>query len=462
MSGFAGYKATEKDGVLVIHNVPIFVECQRGEHNFDKNWISQAVAKAMQAEKEGYLPPLHVRHHTGSQDDGVRPAGFFRIVGTGLMTFKGQPSLAVYADLHITDPSVREEVLSKRLPYRSVEIFDVDAPALDSLALLDHEAPYLELPMLMVADISESEQPVTAANGVASATFYNPWLQRRGDVKQPVVACFRRGSSAILLIEDDINMNKQNKKRASFAAESESYPQDQMEAVKDKPEMGMEDAAPVQDKPEEKMQDEGGMNVAAICDAIRNGAMSSEDIAAIQAALAESQSGGSPETEDTEEAEPVPMAESMKALPAGIGQQMARIAGENAVLRARLDEREAADRRRDDVTVALAKLEGRPCGSDIKERLFAFHKKHGAEAFGEYVDSMVNTFGELDGLVDHGVANFARTEDFIPPVAMKWTKDGPEAVERAARFAREWKDLRGRGLTRQSEERYIELNMSRN
>ena len=49
MSGFAGYKATEKDGVLVIHNVPIFVECQRGEHNFDKNWISQAVAKAMQA-----------------------------------------------------------------------------------------------------------------------------------------------------------------------------------------------------------------------------------------------------------------------------------------------------------------------------------------------------------------------------------------------------------------------------
>ena len=453
MSPFAGYKATQSnDGTLVIHNVPIFVECQRGEHDFSREWINAAVAKAKQGEAEGYLPPLHVRHHqSGNVEDGVRPAGYFRILGTGMMTFKGRPSMAVFADLHITDPSVKQEVLSKRLPYRSVEIFDVDSPALDSLALLDHEAPYLELPMLMVADISETDVAVTASSGVASATFRNPWLQRRTNSIQPVVACFRRGSSAILLIEDDINMNKKNAKQAKFAAD-EQLPEDKQEMAcgPDKMEAVKETAGEDTEKMAEAMVD-----VAAICDAIRAGKMSPEDLAAIQAAMAEASSGDA-----EEEAPAAPMGEAMRAGP--VGAQMARLAGENAALRARLDQREAAERLRDDVTIAMAKLEGRPLGADLQERLVSFHKKHGADAFAEYVNAMADAFGDLDGLDAYGAASFSQSKDYIPAVAMKWQKDGPDSVERAARFAREWKDLNNRGLTRQSEERYIELNMSRN
>ena len=92
----------------------------------------------------------------------------------------------------------------------------------------------------------------------------------------------------------------------------------------------------------------------------------------------------------------------------------------------------------------------------------SFHKKFGSEAFSEYVTAMADAFGDLDGLDAYGAANFSQSKDYIPAVAMKWQKDGPDAVERAARFAREWKDLNNRGLTRQSEERYIALNMSRN
>lgn len=460
MQPFAGYKASQgNDGTLIVHNVPIFVECQRGEHDFSREWINAAVAKAKQGEAEGYLPPLHVRHHqSGNVDDGVRPAGYFRILGTGMLTFKGKPSMAVFADLHITDPSVKQEVLSKRLPYRSVEIFDVDSPALDSLALLDHEAPYLELPMLMVADIAESNAPVTASSGVASATFHNPWLQRRTNSTQPVVACFRRGSSAILLIEDDINMNKKNAKPAQFAADEQ--PED-----KKKQDMAYDTQAPKQEDQMEAVKETAGedtekmaeamIDVAAICDAIRAGKMSPEDLAAIQAAMSEASDG-----EAEEEAPAAPMGESMQA--GKLGAQMARLAGENAALRARLDEREAAERRRDDVTLAMVKLEGRPLGSDLQERLALFHKNYGPEAFAEYVNSMADAFGDLDGLDTYGAQNFSQSKDYIPAVAMKWQKEGPDAVERAARFAREWKDLNNRGLTRQSEERYIELNMSRN
>ena len=64
------YKAHRNQmGHLVVQNVPIFVTCKRGDSSFDKGWLEQAVMAARQAELEGYLPPLHIRHH----DDGPQP-----------------------------------------------------------------------------------------------------------------------------------------------------------------------------------------------------------------------------------------------------------------------------------------------------------------------------------------------------------------------------------------------------
>lgn len=431
---FSGYRASRStDGVLTIHRVPIFVECERGETKFDAKWINAAVLRARQAEQEGYLPPLHVRHHDHESDANVRAAGFFRVLGVEEITFKGKPRMAIVADLMVTDPQVSEEVLSKRLPYRSVEIFNVDRPSIDSLALLDHEAPYLELPMLMVSDVKAT------GSTVASATFSNPWL--RGEpTNDAVVALFRRGSSANLLFED--NMSKTKIAEKKFAADPAKEPAVQGYAKED-PNM-----------PQEAMADTPAVNCDAICAAIESGALSSEEIAKIMAAI---EKMGSP-TEAAPAPAAVPGGESMSK---DIMETMARLRGEVEATKAMLASRDAADRRREDVGVALKKLDGRPLGSDIESKLTAFHRAYGPQAFQAHVEAMLATFAALPTGSDDSAAMFSSQSQATSETAMAYMGQGTDALARAATFSKEWRELSQRGATRVSEERYVTLNMQR-
>ncbi|GAG36311.1 unnamed protein product, partial [marine sediment metagenome] len=224
-----GYDATDTDDALIIHRVPIFVECERDGVNFDGAWIGAAVSKAMKRQRGGYMPPLHVRHHADGNDP--QAAGFFKIVGTASIDFQGTRRSAVLADLIITDPDTRREVMQKRLPYRSVEIFNIEQPGFDSLALLDHEAPFLELPMGFVARLKQEStpqeisrtritipgRPAPSEDG-ADATF-----QMTGSVNGgPVVASFSHGSHASLLFKHDPDTDKTmtTKTSAELAAEA--------------------------------------------------------------------------------------------------------------------------------------------------------------------------------------------------------------------------------------------------
>lgn len=424
------YRATRNNaGHLVIHAVPIFVECSRGETTFGADWIAAAVAKAKQAEVEGYMPPLHVRHHEDTPvGDPARPAGFFRITHAGPMTFKGKPRLAVFADLIVTDPFVGEEVLQMRLPYRSVEIFDVADPSIGSLALLDHEAPYLQLPMLMVGEVDGTETPV------ASATFRNPWLARSTGEAAPVVASFRDGRRARFFIEDDENMTK---------TKFEAYPKAD------------------EKKDGEDMADGPAMDVGAICAAIKSGEISVADMDALLAAIAEQKGAGEAPAEAPEVAAPVP-GEAMKA-DTKLTEQFAALAGENKALKARLDERDAAETRRTDVAAALKRLEGRPLGADLEGDLVAFHKEHGPKAFAAYVGKIATTFGTLEGTPAEGGrgANFAAHPTNSSEAVLAFVEKGAEATEKAAKFSAEWRQLHDAGHTRMSEQRYVEIGMAR-
>ena len=62
----------DADGTLTVHRVPIFCACERGDVQFDDAWISQAVNKAKQHEREGYMAPLHIRHHEPTATGNVR------------------------------------------------------------------------------------------------------------------------------------------------------------------------------------------------------------------------------------------------------------------------------------------------------------------------------------------------------------------------------------------------------
>ena len=467
----AGYRATRDDaGSLIVHGVPIFVECERSVgsgdkrklQEFDADWIKAAVMKAIAAEQDGYLPPLHVRHH--GDDAEVRAAGFFRVLGAEQIQFKGESRLAVIADLVITDPVVQQEVLARRYPYRSVEIFNVGKPELNSLALLDHEAPFLQLPMLMV-------RAVESAQDVAGATVErNP--------TPTVAASFRRGRSAALLFQ----MGDDKPKPKDDEIEVDEQPKGGASAPTDeKPEDGGEQ------KPGEGLDEKGGEDVKAtapdaksIVEAIKSGSISVADLQAIVQAIQERSNAGS--GEDGQQGGPAPApvpGQSMQAdkkdaitmttkteetkTPTQDGEtvvKMAALQGEVEGLKANLAQRDAADKRRSDVAGALKKLAGRPLGSDLETRLEKYHADHGPLAFAAHVEAIERTVGVLPTVEREGrfLANNAK----VPPVAMKYQDRGPDAIDKAARFAAEWQQLRESGHARMSQERYVQIQMSAN
>lgn len=436
----AGYRATrEQDGTLTIHRVPIFVECQRGDFVADEAWIRAAVQKAKLAEANGYMPPLHIRHHR--EDVDVKAAGFFRVVGAERIEFQGEQRLAVMADLVITDPGVQLDILAKRLPYRSVEIFDCDTPSIDSLALLDHEAPYLELPMLMVRTIDDRSRPLEA---IAYARVAQPasWRTKVPPQDRRMVACFRRGTAAHLLFQD-----------ASTMTENEPKKPVQMEGEPPPAPAPAESPAATEGSEEDTGGEDGKVSKAAMIKVLK----------ALLAMFTEEE----PKKEEAPDVE-MPAAKTQPT-PANVpGQalqkdqkmniEMAKLAGELEAMKGQLAERDRAEKRRDDVATAMQRLANRPLGADLETRLVAFHTAHGAEAFAAHVDSIVATFALQSNDLRTSVEAFGKP---MPAEVLAFQAQGSDAMNRAARFAAEHDELARRGMTRVARADYVKINMDR-
>lgn len=454
-----GYRVTKTDDKTIFHHVPIFAECDRGDDVFDSNWITAAVAAAKQQERDGYLPPLHTRHHEPATDqtDAVRAIGVFRILEAGPLTLKSKRIMAIFADLIVTDEYMADEISRMRFPYRSVEIFDLEGPPkIDGLALLDHEAPYLELPMLFASEIEDKRDQKRLAHersggaipdtGVASAinpSFSLNYACKPGD---PMLGSARHGKRAVLLFRfpDEDSMTKtKTKKPAAFAG-------DNGDDDKERENMGEDEGSEEGGGTEEG----GSMDIGAVVKAIESGDISVADMDAIVAAI---QSLNSEVVADEEADEPAPApapgAEIMKK--GGITLGFARIQGENDALKARLDARDAADKRRDDVAVAMKRLEGKPLGADLEKHLISFHKEAEGNAvlFKAYVDTMARTAGELPA--DNDGEHFS-AQPQTPKSAMAFQELGGEAVDKATTFARQYQQMKG---IRASEASYVRINM---
>lgn len=459
------YTATrDPDGALRVKGVPIFVECSRkvGDdvREFDADWIRAAVAKAQQDEAGGYHAPLHVRHHEKGRE--VKAAGFFQVTGAEPITFQGEERLAIMADLVITDPSVQADVLARRFPYRSVEIHRVAEPSIDSLALLDHEAPFLRLPMLTVAEVSGRVQggtfdPITAPT---------------------VAASFRRGPAAALLFKMD----------------------DQDDKPKPTQDDERDDAPPSAngDKPNDEQHGEDGgdeqptsPDAKAIVKAIKSGAISVADLQAIVDAIHErgNASTGEPSGDDgngdeparapapgqsmqdepdhtsthmnaTDTKNPAPDAVAMKALADAAEVKMAALQGKLDALEAKDRARDAADKRAKDVAEGIKRIGNRPAGSDLETKLGALHDKS-PEAMFAYVEAIEKALPLAGTSTANGSPSFAGIGQKVPDVAMKYLdKGGADSVDAAAKFCAEWERQRGLGLS-QTQEQYVELHMRR-
>lgn len=161
--------AQAQDGTWTIFDVPVFAELvdDRREETFrvDLGWLMRAFARGKTREREGYLPPVHVRHHGDA--DGVDEAGHFRFARIGPIQHGGKTVHAIFVDLVGVGPKTYDAIRKGKLAYRSVEILDPDTAEIDSLALLDHEVPFLRLPLLRVT----SERPVALAQNTPALCY---------------------------------------------------------------------------------------------------------------------------------------------------------------------------------------------------------------------------------------------------------------------------------------------------
>lgn len=418
---------TQADGSVVVYGVPIFVECERERANgevfqFDREWIAVAVHKAKQAEAEGYLPPMHIRHHDDANDK-VLPAGFFRITGTTEIRFKGAMRLAIVADLHLTDGYAKESVVAKRLPYRSVEIFNVNEPAINSLALLDHEPPFLELPMLMVTGIGP----------VASATFKARTSGKRDEQASVTSTLFDANGVHF----KDAPMDEQDKPKPD--AETEDKPEVEAMAQDDKPEGEQDGISP-------EMQ--------ALFDRIDAGAITVAEYEGLVERI--KARNAQPAEEQTMEDEKPNQVDG----PAPVDERMQALATENEVLRAKIAALENEKATEADVGEAMSKLAGRPLGSDIRDRLTTFRRQYGKEAFSAHVASLEAVAAPADKPSKaEKFASVGGGEQFSAEV-MAYSNKGADAVERAQQFSKQWQQLKAKNATRMSEARYIEVNMA--
>ena len=145
------------DGTFNIKDVLIFAELPPGargnERKIGKRWMEAAIKTAEFREQEqDYLPPLHILHH--GQEQPIR-AGHFRVTHVEKITYDGRDTFALLADLVDIPAEMFARVRSGEFPYRSVEIFAINAepgdkepPVINGLALLDTEEPFFRFPML--------------------------------------------------------------------------------------------------------------------------------------------------------------------------------------------------------------------------------------------------------------------------------------------------------------------------
>ena len=159
---FTGEK--NKDGTFNIRNVPIFADHKvpGTKQHVGSKWLNAAVKKNQQRfAEDGFKAPLHIQHHgKGSKPE---PAGFFMPTGVKAARFEGKDRDVIFADLLEIPKDKFEQIRKGLLPFRSVEILDLDSPEISSLALLDTEVPFFRFKPLKVNTVKKANRLVASA-----------------------------------------------------------------------------------------------------------------------------------------------------------------------------------------------------------------------------------------------------------------------------------------------------------
>lgn len=451
-----GYEATQDGDTLIIHNVPIFCETEREGIEFDSAWVNSAFKYAMQQQRDGYYPPLFAKHHKPGQPLAPEPiaAGKFNIHSMKRISYKGKIRTALIADLHVNNPMIAEDLINGKLPYLSVEIDDVtSAPAIDGLALLDHSSPFLELPLLMVNNISGN---VNIPN--TPDALFSKWDVSIDSKNGRLLMCFDKESNkAHILLDLHADCLQDDDKSGSRPIATQNIiPDNKGGSMTKKVKMEKHDD---KDK-SEKMEAEGGIDTASVIAAIESGSIPIADFDAIATAMA----AYTASTVTEEEVAPAPTPDEVMEKEEDDDdddkkrQNFAKMQGRIDGLEAKDKARDEAESVTNDVSLAFEKLRNRPLGAldELKTKLSSFRTKHGHAAFEAYVSELDATVASIPIKGVGKEQNFENSN--LSEEVMAFHELGSDALEHAVEFARQHEHLKTRGA-KTSLKRYLEINM---
>ena len=462
------YRVTRHPGgKITIHAVPIFAECFRAprrkpdgtmpefDGNFDAAWIREAVRNAKQRHAEGYFMPMHIRHHEKTaMGDEARPAGTFRVIGTTVIRYEGKPRLAVLADLIVSDPTAQNDVLEERVPFRSIETLHPGTkPEFDSLALLDHEVPFLRLPNMTIGEVDDQ------TGAVPIGTFSEPWEMGALEGCGPMVAFRADGDSTALLFRDDGSSMKAKTEfgaGVAFADHGDEKDRDKKAGTDKK--VDLQDGEGGGEGEGEGEMDPMG-DISDMLKRVASGELSFKNMMALREAIDQAMASVVPDEPAEEELAPaaVPGGDAMKADRGSMTQEFAELKADYFIerkLNRKLRHTSARDRA---VAAAEKRLEGRLLG-DIHGDLVEFYDDH-PDAFGSFVDRLCKHNGIAPDADDTPDAKV--TAGRFSTEAMKFADDGSDTVEMAEGFVKQHEWLTRTTSIKMSLEDYVADRMAK-
>lgn len=387
-----------EDGTWNIFDVPIFAEHTvprtKERKKITAEWLQAAVDRAQKRLREDrYLAPLHVHHHGLTMFGTSRAperAGFVLPKAVRKMKYEGREVNVLFADLLRIPGNVYERIRNGELPYRSVEIADINEPEISSLALLENEVPFFRFPLLTVKQVGPSKAEKFGQDAVPAFAY------RAAEPGAAVLFKFDGGK--LMKYEDSVETEEEKKKKREQKDEG---------------------------KKSEQMQENPGEEVTlkAIAELLKKIA---EKLGVL----------GSPdEAGKEEEAEGVP-AEVKAASPAGeaYSKTFAELQARIGVLEARMKAAEKERKIAGMVQAAVRELASYNLSDDAENDLTALARAGGEEAIRAYV-SAVKKYGVKD-VPREFLAEFGAATEAEPEEVLKYSAQGPEKLELARKFSR--------------------------
>lgn len=423
------YRATKNpDGTFNLHDLEVFGEMRKGErnlkHDIDKAWLENAVTTARLLEGEAFKYNCHVQHN--GMGLPTKPSGYIRLTGVRQITYRGRAMDALHADIVSIPPDVFQDILDRKLPYRSVEVNNATGePEVNTLALLSTLPPHFQFPVLDDETIWIDEGATVPATVAAFAALKS--AQSIGGEHHKEL---KMAKKMTLAVDADGTLIGKTEGGAVFYAADGDEPR-QREFLLRTPE-GEFFAT---------FQSSGDDALVALRD--------ENDALKLRAEMAEAMLAATP-----------PAVEVLPVTITGPSPDAIKLQARIDVLEDKDERREAADRAKTRADGALASLKGD--GWHVPARCVESIKLYAASDDDKVLDTYVEEFKATrpkDPVRLRGAAISGAGPE-LPDSVLKFNADGPDAFEKAMKLSAQYDELAATGNARSlTREQFIESHM---